>query len=427
MIKHVLSLILAFIVLSANSAAVDVSGLDVAVKTLPFLESMPEKNGLIIYSKHCESGKCTPLTQAYPQSRAWIVLAYAGLYEATGDQKYLDEATQNMEDLLADCPPYSGADCQYIGVQAEKIYTLTKNKEYLDYLKGLNEQLIPRGGGDDMLKAIAARELALAYKQGIYNTPVQLVGALKILMLDIDEGGVLLTHEGVELKRHSCWNQLAWTEFYKALDVRDDNEVILSGMTVAKIKPQVLKQPTKFFDAINFETLSETSSVYTLTLTELEPCAEGLLDMYEITGDDAYKKKALALLGGILDRHWDSEYTKKYVGDNSFTAQGCREGDGEYTCYRNNKILTDNAYAIYLYSRLKDEKFSLDETQVVYLEEPKLDPDLMPEIAHLAKTTTTSQPKITEQAKTKTQYIIVIALLVILVALINQAQKRKTV
>ncbi|MFH1789296.1 MAG: hypothetical protein ABH834_07945 [Candidatus Altiarchaeota archaeon] len=417
MIKHFLAFIIACLFLSANSAALQVSGLDVAVKTIPFLETMPEKDGLIVYSKHCENKECTPLTQAYPQSRAWVVLAYTQLYEATGDQQYLTKAEDAMEKLLINCPPDSGADCQYIGVQAEKLYTLTSDERYLEYLKGLDEKLIPRGGGDDMLKAIAARELALAYKHGIYNKPVQLVGALKMLTLDIDGGDTLLEYEGIELKRHSCWSQLAWIEFYKALDARDDDEVVLSGMTVAKIKPQVLKQPETFFKTINFETLSSTPNIYVLTLTELEPCAEGLIDMYEITGDEDYRNRALAFLNGLLDRHWDAEYSVKYVGDNSFTAQGCRaSNEGEHTCYRNNKILTDNAYATYLYARVKDEKFTVNEKEIVYLEEPILDPDLIPEIAHLPKTTTSTKPTVTEQTKAKTPYLSLIALLAVVLA-----------
>jgi hypothetical protein len=105
--------------------------------------------------------------------------------------------------------------------------------------------------------------------------------------------------------------------------------------------------------------LSHNPNVYTIQLLDLEPCAESLINLYEITGDEKYKREAVALLSVLLENNWDSEYSKKYVGDNGFTSQGCSKSENWTSCYNNPKLLNENAHAAYLFARLYDTVFTI--------------------------------------------------------------------
>jgi hypothetical protein len=137
------------------------------------------------------------------------------------------------------------------------------------------------------------------------------------------------------------------------------DEVLFHNVTASGFKSNILLQPVKFFSKLDFESLSHNPNVYTIQLLDLEPCAESLINLYEITGDEKYKREAVALLSVLLENNWDSEYSKKYVGDNGFTSQGCSKSENWTSCYNNPKLLNENAHAAYLFARLYDTVFTI--------------------------------------------------------------------
>jgi len=409
-------------------SAVNLTGLDIALKTLPYVESLPARGDYVSYGSHCEGETCTFLNTAYPQSRAWPVLAYAQLYDVTGDKVYLDKANSTMERLLSDCDPNTNVRCYYIGVQADAAYRLIGDDRYLDYLRGVDiTQVYLEDREDEYMKtAIMSRQLAVAYKNGLYPYPHFVLMGLDVAERGLKSMNPLIVQGGVGLPKHACWTYLGWTEFYKVLSDEEGEFIVLNysntgpiEYNVSILKASVLRKMRNFYDGFSFETLSSNPEVYALTLTDLEPCAEGLLDMYGITSDKRYKQKAVSLLEGLLDRHWDSEYLPKYAGDNSFTSQGCRKSGEDYTCYRANKILTDNAYAIYLFARLKDEVFQVNALEtgaatpqhnpVKYFKVPQEDPELVKPAS-----TSITRPVESGQKKDRTS-LFAISLIVVLV------------
>ncbi|MCX6695576.1 MAG: hypothetical protein NTU61_04710 [Candidatus Altiarchaeota archaeon] len=389
-------LLIALLALNASAQqTVNLTGLQIALKTLPYIESAPLSDGLLSYTQHCEGSKCEYVGSSYKQSRAWLVLAYVQLYHATGDKNYVVKAREAMNQLLTDCNPVDDAECYYLGVQAEAAYGITGDDRYLGYLREIDPRLIPLGGSseDEMLKAIAARELALAYKHKVFNEPVQIISALNVLLQGTGSMEPLIVHDGVELKKSSCWTYLAFTEFYRTIDGMGDGATLFYGVNVSYAKPSVLSPPKKFFDEFDFETLPSEIRFHTLSLTQLEPCAEVALDLYDFTGDERYKNQTVSMLTTFLNQNWDSEYSKKYVGDNSFTSQSCRSGADGITCYRNNKVFTDNAYAVYLFSRMKDQVFTVQTgVPVNYVDTPQVDSSYPTTTTSLKETTVTTIP-----------------------------------
>jgi hypothetical protein len=353
---------------------------------------------------------------------------------------YREKAEDTMKRLLSDCDPNTNVRCYYVGVQADAAYHLIGDDRYLDYLRGVDvTQVLLEDREDEYMKsAIMARQLALAYKNGLYAYPHFVLMGLEVSEMGLKNMNPLIVHEGVELPRHGCWMYLGWTEFYKVLADEEGDFIVLNYSNTGPIeynatvlKRSLLRRIRKFYDGFPFETLSSNPEAYPITLTDLEPCAEGLLDMYEITDDKRYREKAVSLLEGFLDRHWDSEYLPKYNGDNSFTSQGCRRSEDSYTCYRANKILTDNAYAIYLFARLKDEVFQINALEtgaatpqhnpVKYFKVPQEDPEL----AKPTSTSIKSTPKSTEEESKKQLIAVILLLAAIAVYVIHSKTKEK--
>ncbi len=422
-------LFLSFIpIVSFGQQETGVSGLDIAEKIVPFLRSVPEKDNKMIYLKNCEGDTCQFQQEAFKQTRAWVVLAYVGLYNAIGDTSYLAEAKNQMDKLLENCNP-NDSDCQYIGVQGEAFYQLIQDKKYLEYLKGLDARLIgvPNRTFDRMLNAIYARQLVLAYKNNLFDDPVKIYKALYLVQLHLNDAPVILKNNNIELKQTACWSYLANTEFYSVLDSMDENKVIAKDLTAGGLKsllflrPQQVKTPIfkEFFDNFNFASFAEANkeNVYAVNLTELEPCAEALISYYKSTSDEKYKQEAIALLKYVIDKHWDSEYSKKYDGDNAFVMQGCRSSADGLACYKNSKIVTDNAYAAYLFSLLKDDAFIANPETVTHYDNPNLDPELVP-----------PQNPITKFFKDNiVEVIIVIAAIIILVLILIRRRSGKKI
>lgn len=371
------------------------SGLDIAKSVLPFLEQVPQKDDKLIYLQNCEGDTCQFAQDAFKQTRAWVVLAYVGLYNATNEKAYLDKAKAQMEKLLKNCDP-NDPECLYIGVQGEALYRLTGDQKYLKYLENLDPGYVsqPSRVLQGMLNAIYARELVLAYKHKLFDDLVAIYKAFYLVQLHLNEAPTLLRSNGVELKQTACWTYLANTEFYNVLNGIDEQKTIAKDMTAGKLKSLLFLKPQKvqtatfreFFDNFDFASFAnENKDIYAVNLTELEPCAEALLNYYDATKEEKYKQKAVALLSYIVDRHWDSATSKKYDGDNAFVAQGCRSAQDGVACYKNLKILTDNAYAVYLFSRVKNESFGAASKAVTYYQDPNKDPGLVKQLSPLER------------------------------------------
>ena len=377
-------LVFAFLGIQTTRAQekVQLTGLDIALKTLYFMESVPENNdGLLIYRKVCRQEECSFSTQAFPQTRAWVVFAYTGLYEATGDTVYLDKIRESMEKLMKECEPSEFGDCRFLGVQAEAAHKALGEERYLDYIRLFEPSSMPLISStiNSMLGGIMIRQVALNYKHDLYDEFLSIYFRIKRLYETLPERETLLTDHGVDFQQTACWTYLAEIELYKAIAEKNDNEILFSDVDVAKMRLFMLLEPEYFFSQFNFENASVHPTMFGVSLTDLESCADAALKLYEVTGKEQYKKQATAILQGMVERHWDSEYSKKHIGDNAFLAQGCRNRNNQngFACYQNDKGLTDNAYAVYLFSQVPDAVFSIaTDIPVIYFEKPQVDPEL---------------------------------------------------
>lgn len=408
-----------FLPFYVKAELIELKGIDIALKTLSFVESMPEKEEGLSFLKTCKGSDCTFSPFILKQGRAWPVLAYIGLYEATKDPVYLEKTKSSMEKLLKECVPARyEEDCRFIGVQTEAAYQTVKDKRYLDYIKVAETNAIynTADAGNAMISAIMLRQAVLAYKhnlknlfQNIKSAPLALDYRIGYLYNKLKDRQTLLSLNNTEFKQTSCWVYLAEIELYKALDQKDDKGIIDRDITVAQMKSRLLSRPKEFFDKFSFSLASLNQKIYSVALTELEPCAEAALNLYEITGKSYYKFQARSILQGILERHWDSEYAKKYTGDNAFALQGCRKDKEGMNCYKNNKALNDSSYAVYLFSRLKDENFAVAaDLPVKYFEDPQSDPGLRE----------AALPPVIERPPFSTTYIDLIAVFVLIIILI---------
>jgi len=368
-----LTLIVLLLQTTVSAEEIKLTGLNVSLSVLPFIESMKRSDGSFFYHRVCEEGKCTTLRNVQPQEGAWAVISYAALYNATKNPLYLNKMKAEMEDLFKYCPP-DDVDCSVIGVQASKAYELTGDKRYLDYIRDLNSANMYE---NTMLNGILAREMALGYKYGIAGD--NRADTLNLLMfteieLNNKEDTVYTTPNGFELKKHACWVQAAWLEFYKALE-KDKGQNITNTLApdqpipVDRLRSEMISSSKTFFDGVDFSSVDTNDiNFFKIILTDIDPCIESLIMLHEATGEEKYLSDAVFLGERMLNQYWDSQYSPRFDGDNSFIIQGCRNDLNQTTCYDNTKLVTENGYAVYLFSLMGNQSFTVSagETTVLY-------------------------------------------------------------
>lgn len=103
------------------------TGLDLALEMVPFLEDLEADDGSIYLSKDCQ-GKLSYSDSQFAL-KTWALLAYASLYDATSDSRYVKTIQSLEQDIitLAQATEYSPA----MGHQLHMAYQLLKGKDIL--------------------------------------------------------------------------------------------------------------------------------------------------------------------------------------------------------------------------------------------------------------------------------------------------------
>ena len=107
-----------------------------------------------------------------------------------------------------------------------------------------------------------------------------------------------------------------------------------------------------FFDTARLsEHLIGDTSIY-MYIQDLGSCIESLIELYKITEDSKYQTEGRSLSNYLINDYWDSEYKNLFNGDGGFLMTPSRDKS-------NYKKITDNSYAIYLFSQQSNTTFTI--------------------------------------------------------------------
>jgi len=323
---------------NANTQTTKLTGLEIAKISYGLFDKMRRPNGWYYYYERCkEDGnfwECRIDSDSYPQTNAWVMLANLGLYDQTGEQKYLDNANNEMSILMNNCKDAGNTDCLWVLVQMAKLQKTTGNTNYLEKIKNFADKLMEvKTEKGSMMKGIEAREFAVVY--GLTGNEKYLnesLSRLKETEEYLASDQVIYTINGLQAKQYSCIKEIAEMEIYK--------------VTADKIH---LNNVKAFFDAADAG--SHGKSFY--SLPAIQPCIEVLFSLYKETGDVKYWEQAYNITQYMITYRWDPplEEAKKYNGDGAFLF--------DIYEYNNTKTLTDTGYAVYLLSMMKDTEFQI--------------------------------------------------------------------
>jgi len=322
-----------------TSATTTLSGNEIAVDSLKFINVMKNNDGKYYYQSECtDDSGCKRDSDSYIQTGAWPVLAYAGLYQSTKNQQYLDKMNNEANNLMSACNGNED-ECMWILVQMAKAYQISQNSQYLDFAKKLADRLLTNNNEKDaMMTGIEAREFALAYEltgdqKYLNEARSRLQKSKAAWNLSVDSYNDPIYSSGTfVLYRFACWTELAELEIAKA---SSDTKILANAVA--------------FFDSANIP-----GNVRNLEqLSAIQPCIEALLNLNQQTGSAQYFDQAKATSQYVITYRWDSplDIAKKYNGDGAYLFRFYAGDD--------LKTVTDTGYMIYLLSRMPNEQFEI--------------------------------------------------------------------
>mgnify|MGYP001245270707 CR=1 FL=1 len=305
------------------------TGLEIARLTSDYIDTQKTAEGIYSYSSHCEPNCPQGFSGSFHTTNAWTSLANTGLYSATGDKNYLNNAKKDADVLIEWCADKT-SECLWVLVQINELYKTTNDAKYLDFLTNAGDVLLETPAFEHgMISGIEARELALLY---------ELTGDTKYLdeslvRLDkskslADSSQILYAFGGFEVHDTVCWNVLAEAELY------------------------AVTQDDKYLENVNLFFTKSNVKKYTnqlIFLSNIQPCIESLLALYAATGDVKYKEDAIAMAEYVITNTWDSAESKKAFGEGAFLMESGSTLNS----------LTDSGYMVFLLSKLKSEKFRI--------------------------------------------------------------------
>lgn len=313
----------------------------------------------------CEGDKCEIIYRnlTLNQDLAWSILGYAGLYNLTGDVKYLDKINDTLRVLEANCGYLLDNQdvywhslpkgCQLLVMQSYRGYELTGDINHLKFVLSMGVPLsYAYASSDDVsLTSMYARELFIVYRlardntdvrksievETMYMTPIsrldlnlsrlRYVADLKLIYpneVKEDVGYMFSSPNGKRVSLNVCWVTLADLEAYEATK----NESYVYNVK-------------SFFDEYDFLNVKDLPELPPSTLL---PCAESMFELYELTGEERYK------LGG-------HDMLVKVLEENSNYAGGNLTGSfGSIMLFRpgsdvNVKNVADTSHFLYLVSK----------------------------------------------------------------------------
>ncbi len=335
------------------------TGVQVAESSAPFIASLAEQSPPAVWLSCHADGSCARKGTPDVTTHAWKMMAYAGLFNATGNESYRNSLARAF---TAFNESFNGPNAFWALVQPAQAYIATNDSAYLRplFLSGRAlRQAVSSGDLNasqiTMLHAIASRELALLYRMlgdpavrdsltagGL--TPrdenafaadrrkyldASLAALSRAHQLDSKDPLVLAGTPGVHTS--SCWIQLAYIELFEATG-----------------NSSHINSVTSFFSPSRFSSRRPQNTGYS-ALVEIHPCIESL--QYLTSRDDTYLSDLDALYQWFLLPYWDASVSPRCVGTNGFLAALRNTTTQASLCANNDQDNTDAAYSIYLLSR----------------------------------------------------------------------------
>ena len=107
-------------------------------------------------------------SRMFETTNAWTALAHFSAYKALGDNKALENSSNDLSKLMDWCA-IDPTNCNWVLAQPSIIYQHTKEPILLEFLKKqANSLLSSKPSSDAMLVAIESRELSLLYQISSY-------------------------------------------------------------------------------------------------------------------------------------------------------------------------------------------------------------------------------------------------------------------
>jgi len=321
----------------------EMSGAEIAESSAAFLDAMRREDEQYFYAVDCDENanqKDCVLVAFYPNdTNGWPLIAYSGLYEATGNNAYLQKARTDSQILFRKCS-IRPEICLWTLVQIMEYQRVTGDQDFAQLISSLGPNLLAESEKNStMLLGIEARELAMLYqlsgREEYLNEAKQRLQESKNLW---QENGPdkyqtsLYAVDGFKFYSHSCWTELAEIQIYEAS--RDQT---------------YLQNAVRFFDSAKVDNYARKIE----QLVALQPCIEALLKLAAITGNEKYRTQAISVSQYIVTYRWDPDIpiAMKYNGDGGYM--------NKVYSFHNAKILPDASYMIYLLTRMKDVQFEI--------------------------------------------------------------------
>lgn len=310
------------------------TGLEIAGKISTYMDTQRNPDGFYNYTSNC--GDNCSFDQVYNNANTWTTYANIGMYQATGDSKYLDAAKRDADTMLAWCSQDS-VQCIRVLYQIDRLYQITGDRKYSDFVTSEARVLIgpnnPYTYTDDpaaaMYSSIDSIELADAYN--ISGDGTLLSASLeKLSNADAKSKGGQLIFEsnGNKFYVYGCWPQLAKLRLF---GVTGDKKYLdgVKAFADAYDMPQML--PSLWF------------------MTDMEPCIDVYQQLGQITGDKAYTDGSNAMITYVLKNFWDTPASVKVAGDNAIKS----------TQDQTYESITDSSYMVYLLSNADNKSFEV--------------------------------------------------------------------
>lgn len=355
---------------NVSFAGVDVPAAEVADASSAYVADA-KKDGFFVVER-CGRSACTPVNESasYPQILAWSLMAYAGQYNASGDERYRRLLDDAMSELIGICSPRIERcvpdasvpeACEFVLMQASAAYELSRDERYLAFIKdlGICQSVVWYDNPVPMLGATAAREQFILYRLSKSEPGFRWLGVRENVSAGIaydydrflEQGLARLNHlpsvyndsylvysgDGAEFRQAACWVQLAKLEAYRATD-----------------DPAHLREVEGFFGRVRLsEHLADYKEHY--AVSDLLPCLESFLLMRDIAGTGNYDGEISALNNHIAEYYLD--YPSRELNDGSSGIQSLPHV-GSVT--QTMKAVSDNSHFVYLLSKQGGATLSME-------------------------------------------------------------------
>lgn len=301
---------------------------------------------------NCE-GNTLPNNENPFATYSWAMLAYASMYDATGDSVYIDNIRETEEKLYQvynhlktayePSPITKTYSNEYYRSTVIMFHVLSKAYSFLENKNVLSDETkfvdMLRDGVKNIWDfSASASEIMTATMRSTGLSSVSYLfedSQEKVIAVNLAEKFYLRGKEISELEtlpdepKQECWVKLAEYEYFKA-----------SGKSTQDTK--------NFFDNGLYEYLLDRED---LAPALVHPCIEILISLYEDTGDRSYWNKANEVNSIIMERFGTTSEPCAFKDDlsNKFAVRSGFYGDDDDA---NVYYLSDLSYELYLSAKL---------------------------------------------------------------------------